>query len=246
MKRKQVYNGLIHTPIYFLWPVHHSGSHGVREPISYVCCCLFCVRPHKKKTTICTFSQFKVFAPYAHFWLPVGGSRSAHADSARTCKLHTERSQTQALNPQPSFCEGPAPTTAPLCHPGLIHFSFSTTFYFLTHSHEMECMSSSVREVLEPLVFHASLSSIVWSGSVLFVLQKKWKRDIDNHIKEIEQLHSIKPQCYIWPDTLSLFALGCALCTSEFRRFMRERHALTVSQWVYFYGQRRKCCFKSV
>lgn len=144
------------------------------------------------------------------------------------------------MNPQPSFCEGPAPTTAPLCHPGLIHFSFSTTFYFLAHSHEMKCMSSSAREVLEPLVFHASLSSIVWSGSVLFVLQKKWKRDIDNHIKEIEQLHSIKPQCYIWPDTLSLFALGCALCTSEFSRFIRERHALTVSQWVFFLWPAKK------
>lgn len=76
-------------------------------------------------------------------------------------RRHTERNQTQGLNPQPTFCEGPAPTTAPLCHPGLIHFYFSTTFYFLTHSRELKCMSSSVREVLEPLVFHASLSSIV-------------------------------------------------------------------------------------
>lgn len=40
---------------------------GGAEPISYVCCCLFCERPHKK-TTICTFSQFKVFAPYTHIF----------------------------------------------------------------------------------------------------------------------------------------------------------------------------------
>lgn len=59
VKRKQVYNGRIRPAIYFLWPVHHSGWQGVREPIPYVCCCLFCVRPHQKKQPFAPSANLK-------------------------------------------------------------------------------------------------------------------------------------------------------------------------------------------
>lgn len=120
-----------------MWPLQHSGSQRVLEPLpeaSYITLSVFAKGHIKRKTAIHTSGMFKVpnFLPREHiFWLPVAGSCSHHTDCGRTCKLHTKRNWTQRLNPLNTHSvRNQWKTAAPPRRPGLTQFYFSTTFCF--------------------------------------------------------------------------------------------------------------------